>query len=71
MSLPVGDPGFQDPAEPKVVEGGASVNHSTKARNDLKWDSYKDEIRRMYVNEGRPLSVTQQEIERRFGFQKR
>ncbi|KAE8443759.1 hypothetical protein EG329_001353 [Mollisiaceae sp. DMI_Dod_QoI] len=70
MSLPVGDPAFQDSTKPEVVESGTSANHSTKARDDFKWDSYKDEIRRMYVDEGRPLRFTKQNIERRFGYQK-
>lgn len=47
------------------------VNHSTKARNDQKWERYKDDIRHLYVIQGRPLRKTMQEIETRFQFKKR
>ncbi|KAF8847979.1 hypothetical protein BDZ45DRAFT_301773 [Acephala macrosclerotiorum] len=46
------------------------VKLSTKARNNLEWDTCKDEIERIYVRQHKTLPQTMQEIERRFGFKK-
>ncbi|KAG0649866.1 hypothetical protein D0Z07_3656 [Hyphodiscus hymeniophilus] len=39
-----------------------------KAKNDLKWDAHKAEIRRIYVDKGEPLRVAMRMIEETRGF---
>ncbi|KAF8857405.1 hypothetical protein BDZ45DRAFT_803403 [Acephala macrosclerotiorum] len=70
MSLPNANLGSQPPEQDEVFKSMTARNCSTKARNDLEWDSFKTEIRRIYIDEDRTLIQTMEEIQRTFRFKK-
>lgn len=44
---------------------------TTKQRNNLLWEPYKDDVRHIYVERRRPLREVMREIETKFQFKKR
>ncbi|KUJ21344.1 uncharacterized protein LY89DRAFT_778903 [Mollisia scopiformis] len=70
MSQPVGQEMANDTSQNEAAEFSRTGIQSTKERNDRLWDSHKDAIRRIYVDQGRPLRQTMQEIESRYQFKK-
>jgi hypothetical protein len=53
------------------IASGRPSKSSRLARNDQKWDSLKDEIRRIYRGEGKTLATTMRTIEAKYGFKAR
>jgi len=49
----------------------STSNRSCKSRNNRRWDSHKDEIRGIYVEEKTTLLTTMQKIEDNHGFKAR
>jgi hypothetical protein len=43
-------------------------NSSRLTKNNQKWDSLKDEIRRFYMTEDKPLPITMDIIKQKHGF---
>jgi hypothetical protein len=48
-----------------------SSKSSTRAKNDQKWDAYRHEIYRFYIEEDKTLDATMQMIEANSGFKAR
>lgn len=70
VSLPASEQGSSSVtmSDATVVGSGNNSKVSTLDRNNQKWDTYKDEIRMMYIDRDKTLKSTMQYIESVHGF---
>lgn len=63
--------------EPEAIEDpcqtnpGKQVTGATKARNDLKWESFREDVQEIYLNDDQSLATTQQVIAEKYDFKAR
>ena len=56
---------------PNEVKPKKPNTGTTKARNDMKWEALRDEIRQLYMDEDQTLLATRNAIAEKHGFKAR